>query len=77
MADAIRENPVDESLKKMLSALERIFLSWQVAKGQRNCWAIGDCIITLEAPEGYAIFTTNLKHFNVLCQAVGKDCVGV
>jgi len=77
MADAIRENPIDEGLKKILAALERIFLSLQIAKGQRNCWTIGDCIITLESPKGYTIFTTNLKHFNILCQAVDKACTGI
>lgn len=42
------------------------------AKGERNCWALGDVIITLECPLDALLWTTNLRHFEPLCKALGK-----
>ncbi len=47
--------------------------NWQVAKGQKNCWRLGDLIIVLESPADAAIYTTNRKHFEPLCAALGKQ----
>lgn len=47
--------------------------NWQIAKGQQNCWRMADLIITLEAPADAAIYTTNRKHFEPLCVALGKQ----
>jgi hypothetical protein len=39
----------------------------------RNCtWYLGDLIITLECPADAALYTTNLRHFGVLCAQLGK-----
>jgi len=73
MVEAIRKAKTNPELEQMRAALSRILNDWRVAKGQKNCWPIGDCILTLEVPTGYQIFTTNLKHFQLLCAAVGKE----
>jgi hypothetical protein len=41
------------------------------AKGERTCWALGDVIIALEAPDDALIYTTD-NHFDVICAALGK-----
>ncbi|MBU1662545.1 MAG: hypothetical protein KKD28_13850 [Chloroflexi bacterium] len=46
---------------------------WQIARGQKNCWRMGDLIIVLETPQDAAIYTTNHKHFKPLCAAIGKQ----
>ena len=39
----------------------------------RNCtWYLGDLIITLECPADAALYTTNRRHFGVLCAQLGK-----
>jgi hypothetical protein len=59
----------------MASAVERVVseqpVDWQKAKGQQNCWPIGDTIIALEAPADAAIYTTD-HHFEVICPIVGR-----
>ena len=39
----------------------------------RNCtWYLGDLVIALECPAGAALYTTNRRHFGVLCTQLGK-----
>jgi len=45
---------------------------FEKAKGQRNCWPLGDTIIALEAPEDVPIYTLD-HHFEVICEALGKE----
>jgi len=64
-------------LRKAFSALSQIRKhteGWNAAKGSRNCWRLGDVIITLEIPEGYTLLTTNARHFLPLCEVLGKRC---
>lgn len=37
----------------------------------RGNWCLGDLLIALETPSDVAVYTTD-KHFDVLCQALGK-----
>ena len=57
---------------KTLRALEDILLDTNTAKGERNCWSMGDLIIALECPPDAALWTTNRKHFEPLCQVLGR-----
>ena len=62
---------------KMVEAVERILdreepTDWAHAKGQKNCWPLGDTIIALEAPEDAAIYTTD-RHYEVICPIVGRE----
>jgi len=39
-----------------------------LAKGERNCWSLGDLIIALECPSDALLWTTNISHFEPLCR---------
>lgn len=54
-------------------ALSEIMPDSTMAKGERNCWSLGDLIIVLECPPDTALWTTNLRHFEPLCQAFGRQ----
>jgi len=77
MYSAIQAKGAHSEWRQMKEALERILHNFQVAKGQKNCWPIGDCIITLEMPDDSKLLTLNLSHFRTLCAAIGKQCVGI
>jgi hypothetical protein len=61
--------------RKTAEALGRVFdrqpVDWNTAKGQQNCWPVGDTIIALEAPEDAEIYTTD-RHYDVICPVVGR-----
>jgi len=63
-------NP-DQSNPSALTALRRVNKDVTKAKGERTCWAFGDVIIALEAPDDALIYTTD-NHFDVLCATLGK-----
>jgi len=71
----LEEQDANAELKKAFSALSQIRKhkeGWNAAKGRKNCWRLGDVIITLEVPEGYTLLTTNARHFVPLCEILGK-----
>jgi hypothetical protein len=73
----LEKHEAKSELKKAFPALSLIREhkeGWNAAKGSRNCWRLGDVIITLEVPEGYTLLTTNARHFVPLCEALGKRC---
>jgi hypothetical protein len=59
----------------MSSAMGRVTspgpIDWHRAKGQQNCWPLGDTIIALESPRDAAIYTTD-RHYDVICPIVGR-----
>lgn len=56
---------------RTLAALRRVNTDVRKALGERVCWALGDVIITLEAPKDALIYTVD-RHFEVICEAIGK-----
>ena len=56
---------------RALRTLERIRNDKTIASGEQNCWALGDVIIALSAPDEAFIYTID-HHFEVICQALGK-----
>ena len=68
-ADAAALTLLDTNTKQ---ALTDISTDSTAAKGERNCWALGDVIITLECPTDALLWTTNLRHFEPLCKVLGK-----
>jgi hypothetical protein len=54
-------------------ALTAINVDFGAAKGERNCWSLGDLIIVLECPPDALLWTTNLRHFEPLCQVLGRQ----
>ncbi len=59
--------------KKMVKAAERVLRSprWDVVRGQKNCWPLGDTIIAIETPIDASIYTKD-RHFEVICPIVNK-----
>jgi hypothetical protein len=68
---AIRNLPKEERDNLALRALGRIRNDKTVASGEQNCWALGDVIIALSVPDDAFIYTID-RHFEVICQALGK-----
>lgn len=68
-ADAVALNALETNTKQTLTDITADFT---LAKGERNCWALGDLIITLECPSDALLWTTNTRHFEPLCKAFGK-----
>lgn len=42
-----------------------------------DCWKCGDAIISVECPKDASLFTTNLKHYRLLCPMLNKTVLGV
>jgi hypothetical protein len=69
---ALAEANLDQINPSTLKALRRVNQDVTKAKGERTCWALADVIIALEAPKDALIYTTD-GHFEVICQAIGKQ----
>jgi hypothetical protein len=63
-----QESQTSESLFRILDQP----VDWHKAKGQGNCWPLGDTIIALEAPQDAEIYTTD-AHYRVICPIVGRS----
>ena len=60
----------DNEIKKYQTTIEKI-LSGDIPRGN-NCRALGDVIITLEAPKRTSVFTMNIEHFKITCSVFKK-----
>lgn len=60
----------DIEIKKYKTTITKI-LSGDSPKGN-NCKSLGDVIIALECPKRCSIFTTNIKHFELICPIFKK-----
>ncbi len=65
-----RENPQTRDARAM-KALRRVMDDASKALGERTCWALGDIIIALSAPDDAYIYTVD-RHFELICRALGK-----
>ncbi len=68
---AMESAPREKVDQRTLSALRRVNADVTRALGERTCWALGDVIIALEAPEDALIYTAD-GHFEVISKAIGK-----
>ncbi len=69
--EAMETAPGGKVDRRTLSALRRVNADVTKALGEQTCWALGDVIIALEAPQD-ALFYTADGHFEVICRAIGK-----
>ena len=69
---AMESAPRDKVDQRTLSALRRVNADVTKALGERTCWALGDVIIALEAPDDALIYTAD-GHFEVISKAIGKQ----
>jgi hypothetical protein len=72
--DAFENVPSTKRDNRAMGVLQRLLASndFETAKGQRNCWPLGDTIIALEVPENVPVYTLD-HHFDVICEALGKE----
>jgi hypothetical protein len=52
--------------------IKEILKDYEKARGRKICWKLGDCIISIEAPKNYKIFTTD-RHYEQICNSLEKD----
>lgn len=74
----IQQIGLDSNQISMLDAatqkiLPNISNDTNLAKGERNCWSLGDLIIALECPPDALLWTTNINHFEPLCRLLGRQ----
>jgi len=65
-----REDPRTRDSRAM-KALRRIIDNPNKALGERTCWALGDVIVALSAPDDAYIYTVD-RHFEVILSSLGK-----
>jgi len=66
----------DESFGTLYDFLSKMIGNEKIAKG-RNCQKLGDIIICLDSPNGYTIYSTNIKDFAIICKSLGKPFIGI
>lgn len=52
--------------------IKEILENCEKARGKKNCWKLGDCIISIETPKSCKIFTTD-HHYEQICNSLDKD----
>jgi hypothetical protein len=52
--------------------IKEILEDCEKARGRKNCWKVGDFIISIEAPKNYKIFTTD-HHYEQICNSLDRD----
>lgn len=65
-------NNEDSQLVKISELIAEVLEDTTKAQGRNNCWALGDVIITLEVPDDAVLYTTDIRHFQPVCTALGK-----
>jgi len=63
---------LDQEMQKMKNAVEKVLKYHDEIANRTNCWHCGDAIIAIECPSEAKLFTTNKKHFQLLCNAMNK-----
>lgn len=64
---------LDEEQERMKMILEKALKHPMNMADYRNCWRCADSIIALECPENVLLFTTNRKHFEPICEEIGRE----
>lgn len=64
---------LDEEQERMKNTLEKALKHPINMADHKNCWKCADSIIALECPEDILLFTTNRKHFEPICEEIGRE----
>lgn len=65
----------DSETEKRLRAIKQVLRVKKRDISRKDCWWMGDAILTLEAPKNTKILNGNAKHYDPMCKAVGKVSV--
>jgi len=63
---------LDEEQRRMRNVLEKALKYPHNMANYKNCWRCADSIIAVECPYDGVLFTTNKKHFEPICNKIGK-----
>lgn len=63
---------LDDEQNRMKKILEKALRHPQNLSDYRNCWRCADSIIAVECPQDAILCTTNIKHFEPICEKIGK-----
>ena len=72
LADGLKEHS-DKALARMGDLCTNILDDPHIARGRNCTWYLGDLVIALELPPDAALYTTNRRHFEPLCELLGKQ----
>jgi hypothetical protein len=72
LAEAADEPGLPEELQTACALAGALLGGWESPRGQ-NCFrTMADCVIAVEVPQGDEICTTNVRHFEPICQITGR-----
>ncbi len=63
----------ESALIKIGELLDEFPHTPEIAWGRNCTWYLGDLVIALECPANAALYTTNRRHFELLCARLGKQ----
>jgi predicted nucleic-acid-binding Zn-ribbon protein len=69
------DSPDQETIKRIRS-LKKILRVKKREVRVEDCWNCSDAIIAVEAPDEAAIFDNNRRHYDPICEAIGKRSIG-
>jgi len=68
----LKELQTYEEFESVCNVIKEILKDCGKVRGRKNCWKLGDCIISIEVPKSCKIFTTD-HHYERICNALEKD----
>jgi hypothetical protein len=72
LADGLKDHS-EVALARMAALCSQILDDPDIARGRNCTWYLGDLVIALEMPADAALYTTNQRHFEPLCELLGKQ----
>ncbi|OGS21915.1 MAG: hypothetical protein A3J83_03300 [Elusimicrobia bacterium RIFOXYA2_FULL_40_6] len=75
LSELKKKTDADNEQIKMRDAIENTLRNPDNGANKKNCWNCGDAIIAVECREDNQLFTTNIKHYNLICDAIGKKII--
>ena len=60
-----------QEFEKVCDSLKEVLEDPEKARGRKNCWRLGDCIISIESPKTRTILTTD-HHYEIICNSLEK-----
>lgn len=66
----------DEETKKRVQEMKRILSRLNRTLTRSQCYRCGDALIATESPKDAEVFTNNMKHFEPICEAIGRKAKG-
>ncbi|MBW1867162.1 MAG: hypothetical protein JRI38_05390 [Deltaproteobacteria bacterium] len=66
----------NREFEKVCDSLKEVLEDPEKARGRKNCWRLGDCIISIESPKTHTILTTD-HHYGIICNSLEKPVLSL